>query len=84
MLFYSSGESVEPELGGARERDVRKALFSMISAIRAQAGYPAADGMRELLHRGGGDAVASTRPDGRSRPADAVSVGAGGACACTR
>lgn len=78
MLFYSSGESVEPELGGARERDVRKALFSMISAIRAQAGYPAADGMRELLHRGGGDAVASTRPDGRSRPADAVSVGAGG------
>lgn len=78
MLFYSSGESVEPELGGARERDVRKALFSMISAIRAQAGYPAADGMRELLHRGGGDAVASTRPDGRNRPADAVSVGAGG------
>lgn len=35
----------------------------------------AADGM---LHPGGGDAVASTRPDGRNRPADAVSVGAGG------
>lgn len=35
----------------------------------------AADGMP---YRGGGDAVASTRPDGRNRPADAVSVGAGG------